>query len=166
VPPAVGGKKQAGAFDTFRMSHKKQKSGPATLPDRLFIYPDAAVLWQPVEIHFRPAVPASFSIPQFHALNYPAISREIDGPCASPTGDLLTDGQIFLRTIAKMHNDALEVDGPAAHTKLNGAKLSVRAAYPDVVVILAAIDVRVSEVRPSPSVSIVSVSVAVALRIE
>jgi hypothetical protein len=69
------------------------------------------------------------------------------------------DGQNFLGTIAKMNHDALEVDGSAADAKLNGAKLSVRATDPDVVVILAAIDVGVSEVRPVPMVSVVSVSV-------
>ena len=52
--------------------------------------------------------------------------------------------------LAKVHDDALEIDAATADAQLNGVELPVVVPYVDIVVILSPVHMGITEIVPAP----------------
>ena len=101
-----------------------------------------------VKVHFRPAVPVFFAVPQFHALDSPPIAIQIQRACAAPIWDPFPKNQFLRRAIPKVNEHSLKIDRSAAHAQLYGAPLPVSLSNVNIIVVIVAIDVSISKVPP------------------
>jgi hypothetical protein len=63
---------------------------------------------------------------------------------------VIANDQFFLAAIAEVHDNAFEINPTAADAQLNGAEPAVVPPHVDIVVILPAIDMGISEISPTP----------------
>src|ERR1700722_13172590 len=98
-----------------------------------------------VQAYLRTMLPAVFPVPHLHTLDDPAGTGQINGPSAAIGGNAIADDQLFRRSIAEVHDDALEIDGAAAHAQLDGPESAVVPSDVNDVMILSAVYVSVAE---------------------
>src|SRR5438477_4059898 len=100
--------------------------------------------------------PASLAIPELNAFDDTAVTGKVDGAGAGARRDTVANDEFLVLAIAVVHDNALEENLAAAHAQLNGPEPAVMASDMNIVVIAAAIDVRVAQVVPAFSVLCVS----------
>src|SRR5450631_2594608 len=96
-----------------------------------------------VKVHFRPAVPTFFAIPQFHALDHAAVSGKIQRTRPAAGRNAFTFDDLFLAAVAEVYDHALEVDGAAADPQLNCAELSIVHAHVNIIVVILTVNVSI-----------------------
>src|SRR5262245_51397352 len=89
----------------------------------LAAYKRAGRLWQPEEsqLRFCRTVPRP-GVPDLDAIDHPVTSAKIDHPCFAAGLDPASDRNLFIRAIAVMDHNAIELDRSAFDANLERAE--------------------------------------------